>query len=100
MDLNAIEEFKNLVLDLNLPREELILFGVVCPYCGKNDRVRTLEPPDCLASELEEKDLKKYQKLWGALQAGAIEEAGLAVCKFCHNVMTINPALNTVSPLY
>ncbi|MEW6274738.1 MAG: hypothetical protein AB1556_06440 [Bacillota bacterium] len=100
MGLMELEKFKNMVLELGLPREELVLFGVVCPYCGKNDRIRPLEPPDELAGELAGADLAKYRQLWEALTAGGPEEPGLAVCKFCHNIMAVNSTHDSANPLY
>ncbi|MCL6557651.1 MAG: hypothetical protein K6U74_02390 [Firmicutes bacterium] len=100
MELEKIEEFKNLVMDLGLPLEDFVLFGVVCPYCGKNDRIRPLEAPGQLAGELAEEHIAAYQALWTELLKGETENNCLAVCKFCRNVMTIDDGMSAVRPLY
>ncbi len=97
MNLSNVEKLKNLILDLALPRADLVLFGVICPYCGKNDRIRRLEPPEELARDLEETTWRDYQRLWNELQEGKVS---LAVCKFCHNVIFLNDQKNPVKPLY
>lgn len=97
MSLSNVEKLKNLILDLALPRTDVVLFGVICPYCGKNDRIRRLEPPEELAHGLEGTAWRDYQRLWNELQEG---EAGLAVCKFCHNVIFLNDQKNAAKPLY
>lgn len=91
MSLRDVEKLRNLILDLALPRADVVLLGVICPYCGKNDRIRRLEPPEELAQDLEERTWRDYQQLWNELQEG---EAGLAVCKFCHNVIFLNNQKN------
>lgn len=100
MKASGIEEIKNVVMDLDLPREDTILFGLVCPYCGKNDRVRPLEPPDELEGQLEKSDLEIYQGLWNNLRRGGEKSAGLAVCKFCRNVMRINSNFTAVEAIF
>ncbi|HYH01830.1 MAG TPA: hypothetical protein VEC37_01910 [Bacillota bacterium] len=98
--LEKIEKFKNLVMNLGLPVEDIVLFGVLCPYCGKNDRIRPLEQPGNLKGELEEVELTDYQELWIELLNSEVENNGLAVCKFCQNVTFINSDLSAVKPLY
>lgn len=91
MSLSDVVKLKNLILDLALPRADVVLFGVICPYCGKNDRIRRLESPEELAKDLEETTWRNYQQLWNEVQEG---EADLAVCKFCHNVIFLNDQKN------
>jgi hypothetical protein len=45
----AVEELKKFVLEHSLPKTEMALFGILCPYCGKSDRIRQLENPQALA---------------------------------------------------
>ena len=39
----AVEKLKTLVLTNGLPKTDMALFGIKCPYCGKSDRIRELE---------------------------------------------------------
>lgn len=100
MEAGSIEKFKNIVMDLDLPREDSVLFGLVCPYCGKNDRIRPLEPPDDLAEHLESANLESYRELWNGFKQGGAEGTGLAVCKFCRNVLLISQTLSAVEAIY
>lgn len=92
----SAQKLKDLVLDAGLPWEDFVLFGAVCPYCGKNDRVRPLEPPDGLTGRLDERELQAYSSLWAELLGGQGEKGSLAVCKFCNNIMSMNSG-NTLS---
>ncbi|OAT86142.1 hypothetical protein [Desulfotomaculum copahuensis] len=87
MDTATVEKFKNLVLDLDLPQTDVVLFGVTCPYCGKNDRIRPLEPPDEVA--LESGSLNDYREFWALLAAEAADGEP-AVCKFCRNILLLD----------
>ena len=44
----AAEVLKTFVLTHGLPKTDMALFGIKCPYCGKSDRIRELEEPDAL----------------------------------------------------
>ncbi|NHM26664.1 hypothetical protein G7K71_06600 [Desulfofundulus sp. TPOSR] len=97
MELATIEQFRNLVLKLGLPRTDMVLFGVICPYCGKNDRIRPLEPPEELNEEdLGWTDMDFYRRIWSELQPKDV----LAVCKFCHNIMQLQGEAKKAIPLY
>lgn len=74
-----LEELRTLVLEHGLPRTDLTLFGVRCPYCGKSDRIRPLEPPDELGGSLLAEARASYARLWAEL-AG---QRRLGVCGFC-----------------
>ncbi len=78
-----IERFRSLIMEMGLPRHDLSLFGVRCPYCGKSDRIRKLEPPGELDAAPAE-----YAQLWARFGA----EGELAVCKFCHHLLRLYPA--------
>lgn len=99
MLLEKVEKFKNIVIDQCLPLEDFVLFGVLCPYCGKNDRIRPLEPPEKVAGELEKEVYDNYQELWVELLKCESENDGLAVCKFCQNVLIINKYFSAVKTL-
>jgi hypothetical protein len=77
-----IDALRMLVIELGLPRTDMALFGVACPYCGKSDRIRELEPPGNLDAGIGAEDQAIYAAVWQRL---APQEGGLAVCKFCHN---------------
>ena len=62
--LEAMIGLKNFVMEHGLPRTEITLFGIKCPYCGKSDRIRQLETPDDLNGDLAEPDLERYTQLW------------------------------------
>ncbi|MQL52726.1 hypothetical protein GFC01_10720 [Desulfofundulus thermobenzoicus] len=97
MDLKIIEDFKNLILDHGLPETDVVLFGVICPYCGKHDRIRQLEAPQELAGALDENVLHRYRAMWNLLSR---EDQGMAVCKFCHNIMAFADDSFRVETLY
>ncbi|MCG6894088.1 MAG: hypothetical protein LJE65_10815 [Desulfobacteraceae bacterium] len=80
----ALESLQRLILENELPRKDMALFGVSCPYCGKSDRIRPLEPPDTLS--LSGEDQAGYEQLWRQL---APPEMGLGVCKFCQNPVAL-----------
>ena len=86
-----------MLLDKALPRTDVVLFGVICQFCGKNDRIRLLEPPEELVKDLDKTNFEDYCQLWNGFQEA---HAGLAVCKFCHNVGSLNVQMNAVVPLY
>ncbi len=53
-----VEELKALIIEKSLPRTEVAIYGVKCPYCGKSDRIHRLEPPAELPADfgLQAKD--------------------------------------------
>jgi hypothetical protein len=81
-----IERLRQFVMEHGLPLTDMALFGVRCPYCGKSDRVRSLESPEELVNDLPDHDLETYQGLWQSLISG---DVGLGVCKFCQNVLRL-----------
>lgn len=78
----AIEHLRTFILTHDLPRTEMALFGIGCPYCGKSDRIRELEAPEDLCGVLETKDIDAYTDLWRRIEPAANM---LGVCKFCRN---------------
>ena len=85
-----IERYRNLIRDLGLPKRDLALFGIRCPYCGKSDRINPLEKPEDLEPCPED-----YRKLWE--QFG--QEGDLVVCKFCEVLLVMDKDQRSVTPL-
>ena len=48
-NVEAIDKLKALIIENNLPQTDMSIFGIKCPYCGKSDRIRKLEPPEDLS---------------------------------------------------
>jgi len=90
------EVMKRLVMDHELPRREKTLFGVMCPYCGKSDRIRVLEPPQDLEEEIPENSRNVYAAAWADL-AGPGEFLG--ICRFCVNILKLSGNNSTAVPL-
>lgn len=82
----AAEELKAFVLMHGLPKTDMALFGIKCPYCGKSDRVRQLEEPDALSRKIDSKQMAIYLDLWDQLTRS---NRSLAVCKFCQNLLLL-----------
>jgi hypothetical protein len=87
METNEIvQKFQQFVVDHGLPKTDMALFGIKCPYCGKSDRIRQLEDPDALQGGMNPEDIKKYTEFWMDLtQSGS----SLGVCKFCNNPLNL-----------
>jgi hypothetical protein len=83
----AIQNLKSLIIENDLPRTDMALFGIKCPYCGKSDRIHRLEPPHALARSLNSTRLSQYADLWQRLDS---LQAGLGVCKFCLNPLALD----------
>jgi hypothetical protein len=93
----AMAELKRFVLDHGLPRTEMALLGIKCPYCGKSDRIRQLETPQELHRGLPEADLQQYTALWKSL---AEEDGLLGICKFCLNPLKLDLDESLAEPLF
>ncbi len=78
----AVELLKSFAIRHGLPQTDMALFDIKCPYCGKSDRIRTLESPNELKNCIDPDDLLKYSELWMSL---APSGRSLGVCKFCQN---------------
>ncbi len=85
-----IERFRAIVVELELPRHDFVLFGVKCPYCGKADRIHKLEDP----SELGETSVE-YAEIWNKFRS----KGELAVCKFCRQVLLLSEPSGSAFPL-
>ena len=92
----AAEELKSFVLTHGLPQTDMALFGILCPYCGKSDRIREPEKPDGLTQKMESKDMAVYVDLWEQLGRS---NGSLGVCKFCQNLLWLQDKA-TALPLY
>ncbi len=92
----AAEQLKTFVLTHGLPKTDMALFGIKCPYCGKSDRIRELEEPDALSEKMDSKNMAIYFSLWHQL---ASLNGSPGVCKFCQNLLLLNETAGAV-PLY
>ena len=92
----AVEELKTFVLTHGLPRTDMALFGIKCPYCGKSDRIRELEETDALTQKMNSKNMATYFNLWDQL---AQSSGSLGVCKFCQNLLLLQDKASAL-PLY
>ena len=85
--LEAMIGLQSFVMEHELPKTEMALLGIMCPYCGKSDRIRQLETPEDLNGELAKPDLERYIHLWHCL---AEAEVVLGMCKFCLNPLRLD----------
>jgi len=92
----AAEKLKTFVLTNGLPKTDMALFGIKCPYCGKSDRIRELEEPDALSEKIDSENMAIYFSLWDQL---ARPNGSLAVCKFCQNLLLLQDQASAL-PLY
>lgn len=76
----AVDQLSRFIIKHDLPESDFSLFNIQCPYCGKSDRIRELEPPDSLRSRFDPRDLTLYTEIW---QQFARPDESLGVCKFC-----------------
>ncbi len=91
------EQFQRLIIDNELPKTEMALYGVRCPYCGKSDRIQKLETPGELEYELLSDDLKAYAETWEYLTRDC---DSLGTCRFCYNPLKIYPQKGLASPMF
>ena len=97
MEMNqAVEKLKMFVLKHGLPRTDMALFGILCPYCGKSDRIRELEEPNALKEKMDAKHMAIYLELWEQLTRS---NGSLGVCKFCQNLIELQEKAGAL-PLY
>lgn len=82
----TVEQLKALIIENNLPRTEVALCGITCPYCGKSDRIRQLESPENLSGEVDDEILSCYSNLWRRLNPASNR---LGVCRFCLNPLAL-----------
>jgi hypothetical protein len=93
----AVAELKKLIIELGLPRSEMAFFGIRCPYCGKSDRIRQLEPPEELTGMLDTESLEAYRDLWRQFTPSS--RVKLGVCKFCQNPLEMFYEKSKATPL-
>jgi len=81
MDLwERIERLHTLVMEMGLPHHEMAYFGIVCPYCGKSDRIYRLEEPSELDAAPDE-----YRQAWVEFATAG----KLVLCKFCRHLLRL-----------
>jgi len=85
--LEAMIGLQIFVMEHDLPKIEMALLGIRCPYCGKSDRIRQLETPEDLNGDLAKPDLERYLHLWHSL---AETDVVLGMCKFCLNPLRLD----------
>ncbi len=79
-----IEKLRTFAIHHGLPKTDMALYDVRCPYCGKSDRIRLLETPGELDGDISAPDLESYAGFWKEL----VETSGsLGLCKFCQNIL-------------
>ena len=93
----AVELLKSFAIRYGLPQTDMALFDIKCPYCGKSDRIRTLENPDELKNGIDPDDLLQYSELWMNL---APSGGSLGVCKFCQNPLELIEGKGRAEALY
>jgi hypothetical protein len=91
--INDIEKLHKILIEEGLPQTDRGLYGLKCPYCGKSDRIRELEPPHVLESVLGSSALSVYEEIWHRFEMPA---SALGVCKFCQNPLRI-PSTGTLA---
>ena len=92
----AVAELKKFILEHGLPLTDMALFGIMCPYCGKSDRIRELEEPAAMRQKIDSKHMGYYLKLWDQL---ARANGSLGVCKFCQNLLLLQDKASA-APIY
>jgi hypothetical protein len=93
----ALEKLRQFLITHDLPKTDFALFGVQCPYCGKSDRIRELEPPEDLADIIDPENIKIYATLWKQFNPS---KTVLGVCKFCLNPLELILEDNKAKALY
>ena len=92
----VVQRLQQFILDNGLPKTDMALFGVKCPYCGKSDRIRQLENPEELHGKSDLEDIQRYFDLWAYFKQSNVS---LGVCKFCHNPLKIYDKSGNAEPL-
>ncbi len=93
----ALEKLRQFLITHELPKTDVALFGVQCPYCGKSDRIRELEPPEDLTDIIDPEKIKIYTTLWKQFNPS---KTVLGVCKFCLNPVRLILGENQARTLY
>ncbi len=85
-DHEQIEKLRAFAINHGLPKTDMALYDVRCPYCGKSDRIRLLETPEELGETISTSELDSYEGFW----RGIAESTGsLGVCKFCQHIVKL-----------
>lgn len=82
----ALEDLKQFLINHELPKNDFALFDIKCPYCGKADRIKPLEPPEELSDAIEYENMETYTALWREFEKA---KTVLGVCKFCLNPLEL-----------
>ena len=92
---DIIEQLKQIIIAHGLPQTDMALFGVSCPYCGKSDRIRQLDPPQMLSAVIGQ-ETAAYADTYNQL---SVPESSMGVCKFCLNIVRLakNGIANQIS---
>ena len=85
--LDVVQKLQRFIADHDLPKTDIALYGIKCPYCGKSDRIRELEDPNELEGVIDPEDIKTYSDCCVAL---SLSMGSLGVCKFCQNPLRIS----------
>ncbi len=85
---DVIQKLQRFITDHDLPKTDIALHGIKCPYCGKSARIRELENPNELGGAVDPEDIKIYS---GYCVALSLPMGSLGVCKFCQNPLRISP---------
>lgn len=94
---NVVQKLQRFITDHDLPKTDIALYGIKCPYCGKSDRIRELEDPDELEGIIDPEDIKTYSDCCVAL---SLPMGSLGVCKFCQNPLRISVKEGKAEPVY
>jgi hypothetical protein len=98
LDTNkSLEKLRKFLITHELPKTDFGLIGVRCPYCGKSDRIRELEPPEDLTDIINPETLQTYTTLWKQLNPS---NTILGICKFCLNPLELILEENKATTLY
>mgnify|MGYP001053265903 CR=1 FL=1 len=88
-EAQLIEELKLFIMENRLPLIDMALFGVLCPLCGKTDRIRELDPPEKLKASpaSQHPSFNLYIMYW---QKCTDQNLIMGVCKFCNSPLKLN----------
>lgn len=84
---DVVQKLQRFIADHDLPKTDIALYGIRCPYCGKSDRIREVEDPDELEGIIDPEEIKTYSDCCMAL---SLSTGALGVCKFCRNPLRIS----------
>jgi len=85
-DNHRLDQLKLFAINHDLPKTDMALFDISCPYCGKSDRIKPLERPEELDDSIDSANLAIYTGLWELFNGS---DGSLGVCKFCQNPLKL-----------